>query len=347
MTMPQQEPSARKPALPSLGRIVIVGGCVVVLAAVVAVIVKRSPSSPGQVQSPTASGTLPIGTFRDHPVRISLAVHQASYLGVYAKGVPVTYTPFESVATTTGVHPNVALYYSGWPEKFQSAFAIQVADHGGVPFIQIDPISANFEAIAAGAYDTYLETFATAVASYGAKTHHGVIIGFGHEMNGEWFPWGYRHLAPAMFVAAWRHIVNVFRQQGADDVTWLWTVNIIDIRNNIPSPVPWWPGGSYVTWVGIDGYYLRPSWNFASLFGPTITAVRALTLDPILISETGASPAVGQPRKIANLFAGIRNYGLLGFVWFDAYHDQNWRITTPAAIAAFRQGAKTFDEPTS
>ena len=35
-------------------------------------------------------------------------------------------------------------------------------------------------------------------------------------------------------MAAWRHIVTVFRQQGADNVTWLWTVNIIDQRDGIP-----------------------------------------------------------------------------------------------------------------
>ena len=97
-----------------------------------------------------------------------------------------------------------------------------------------------------------------------------------------------------------------------------------------------------MTWVGIDGYYLKPSWTFASLFGPTIKAVRALTLDPILISETGAGPAGGQPAKIADLFAGVRAYGLLGFVWFDAKGTQDWRLNGPAALAAFRQGAKTY-----
>jgi mannan endo-1,4-beta-mannosidase len=347
MTMPPPEPPTPSPPQ-RLRRVraVVIGACVVALVAVVTATVVKSPGSVGQGTSSTVSGTLPIGTFSHHPVVIHLHVHQASYLGAFAKGVPTSYAPFEAVVATTGVHPNVALYYSGWREKFQSAFAIHVADHGGIPFIQIDPVGASFAAISAGAYDTYLETFATAVASYGAKTHSGVIIGFGHEMNGQWFPWGYRHLSPALFIAAWRHIVNVFRQQGADDVAWLWTVNII-AKPSIPSPTPWWPGGAYVTWIGIDGYYYKRSWTFASLFGPTIKAVHALTLDPILISETGASPAVGQPRKIANLFAGIRNYGLLGFVWFDSYHKEDWRITTPAAIAAFQQGAKTFDEPTS
>ena len=77
-----------------------------------------------------------------------------------------------------------------------------------------------------------------------------------------------------------------------------------------------------MNWVGIDGYYLKPSWQFAPLFGPTIAAVTKLTPDPILIAETGAVPAAGQPAKIADLFAGIRRYGLLGFVWFNSTNSQ-------------------------
>src|SRR6185437_7678694 len=38
-----------------------------------------------------------------------------------------------------------------------------------------------------------------------------VVIGFGHEMNAYWYSWGYRHTPAATFVAAWRHIVTLFR----------------------------------------------------------------------------------------------------------------------------------------
>ena len=125
-------------------------------------------------------------------------------------------------------------------------------------------------------------------------------------MNGYWYHWGYQHTSPAVFVAAWRHIVTLFRQQGADDVTWLWTTNIIDAKGGIPDPAPWWPGEQYVTWIGIDGYYYRPSWTFASLFGPTIKAVRALTRSRCRSSSPrpGRPSAAGQPAKIADLTAG-------------------------------------------
>jgi hypothetical protein len=99
--------------------------------------------------------------------------------------------------------------------------------------------------------------------------------------------------------------------------------------------------------VGIDGYYDSPSSTFAPLFGPTIGAVRALTSDPILIAETAATSAAGQPAKIADLFAGTHLYGLLGFVWFDAYAVKDWRLTGPATFAAFRRGAQTYHRPGS
>jgi mannan endo-1,4-beta-mannosidase len=345
--MPQPESSPPSPPQPSRRtrrfRGVAIGVGVVIMAAVVTVGVLQVAKPIGKTQ-PSLASAPPIGTFSHHPVVITLPVHQASYLGAFAKGVPGSYAPMASFAHATDSHPNIALYYSGWYEKFRFSFAIRAKDNGAIPFLQIDPTGVSFEAIVHGDFDAYLKTIATDVASYGARTSQGVVIGFGHEMNGGWFSWGYKHVTPALFVAAWRHVVNVFRQQGADDVTWLWTVNIIDPHDKIPSPAPWWPGSSYVTWVGIDGYYLKPSWSFASLFGPTIKAVRALTLDPILISETGASPAVGQPAKIGDLFAGVHAYGLLGFVWFDSKGTQDWRLSTPAALAAFRRGAKTFDE---
>jgi mannan endo-1,4-beta-mannosidase len=144
----------------------------------------------------------------------------------------------------------------------------------------------------------------------------------------------------------------VFREQGVHNVIWMWTVNVIHPGSGqissaeIPSPARWWPGSSYVTWVGIDGYYYKPSWTFAPLFGPTIKIVHALSRVPIpiLISETGA-PAAYQPTKITDLFAGIRAYGLLGFVWFDANGAEEWNLSSSAAIAAFRRGANAINDP--
>jgi mannan endo-1,4-beta-mannosidase len=272
-----------------------------------------------------------------------LPTRPGSYIGLYPNGVPGSYAGVTAFTTATGIRPDVVPYYSGWLEPFQVGFAAAAANQGAVPLVQMDPDNISVAAIASGRYDAYLSDYAEAVRAY----RHPVILSFGHEMNGYWYSWGYQHTSPTAFVAAWQHIVNLFRVEGARNVTWLWTVNTIHQRASVPSPGPWWPGSSYVTWVGIDGYYFNSSSSFASLFGPTIAAVRTLTRDPILIAETAAAPASGQPAKIADLFAGVRLYELLGFVWFDAVHVKDWRLTSPAAIAAFRREAETYRIPTS
>jgi mannan endo-1,4-beta-mannosidase len=260
------------------------------------------------------------------------------YVGVYPRGVPLSYAGVTAFSSAAGIRPHIVLYYSGWLESFQAGFARTTAEHGAVPLVQINPEGTSLAAIASGQYDAYLSSYAEAVRAYRGP----VILSFGHEMNGNWYSWGFRHTSPEVFVAAWRHIVDLFRGVGVRNVTWMWTVNVINSQYGVPSPVSWWPGRSYVTWIGIDGYYLRPSSTFVSVFGPTIAAVRALTRDPILVSETAAPPGRGQPEKIADLFAGVHLYGLLGFVWFDAVHGGDWRLNGPAAFATLRQSVRAY-----
>jgi hypothetical protein len=162
-------------------------------------------------------------------------------------------------------------------------------------------------------------------------------------MNANWYSWGYRHTSAATFVAAWRHIVTLFRAWGARNVTWLWTLQADEPGTG--QVAAWWPGARYVTWVGIDGYYYRPGETFFSIFGPTIADVRMFTGQPVLLSETAVGPQAGQAARIPGLFAGMREYGALGLVWFDiAQHDgiyhQDWHVEDdPAAVTAFRRAA--------
>jgi mannan endo-1,4-beta-mannosidase len=268
------------------------------------------------------------------------------YLGLHEPDAPGSYTGVNEFARAVGKQPNLVSYYSPWPKPFQVGYANLAAKHGALTLIQMDPTNVSLATIANGRYDLYLRTFATAVKLFRAR----IVLSFGHEMNGDWYSWGYQHTPPRVFVAAWRHIVNVFRSAGAENVTWLWTVNVVvkDLPIHIPDPAPWWPGRSYVDWVGIDGYYYLPHSSFAQIFGPTIVAVRALTRDPILIAETGAAMAAGQPAKINDLFLGIHAYGLLGFLWFDEnVQGRAWRINSSQAFAMFRRDAKTFLRPSA
>jgi mannan endo-1,4-beta-mannosidase len=264
------------------------------------------------------------------------------YLGVYEPDAPYTYAGIDQFAQATGRQPNLVSYYSIWLERFQTGFAASAAKHGAVTVVQIDPKNISLASIVTGRYDTYLRSYASEVKAFRGQ----VILSFGHEMNGNWYSWANQHSSASDFVAAWRHVVGVFRAVGARNATWLWTVNVIDPSIPIPDPAPWWPGSSYVNWVGIDGYYYLSSQSFAQVFGPTIVAVLKLTHDPIIIAETGAAPDAGQPAKIDDLFAGIRSYGLAGFIWFDQNtQGRIWRISNPSAFLAFRQNAREFVKP--
>ena len=267
------------------------------------------------------------------------------YLGVSEAGETTSYQPVNQFAAAVGRQPDIVLYYGSWKEPFQERFAAQVHAHGATPFVQIDPGHTSLAAIAAGHYDAYLRSYADQVKAYG----HSVIVGFAAEMNGDWDPWGYRHTSPAIFIAAWRHVVTVFRRQAADNVIWLWT---IDVTEPGTGPVQnWWPGASYVTWVGIDGYYYQRDYTFDNAFLPTIAEVRIFTQRPIILSEIGIGQVAGQAVKIPDLFAGVRANHLLGFVWFDqaqvggVYH-QDWRLEdNSAALAVFRRELTTYKDP--
>lgn len=269
-------------------------------------------------------------------VRSSLPPKAASYLGVFEPGSPPSYQPIEQFAEATDREPNLIGYYSGWAEPFATSFANMVYKHGLIPFVQIDPTLASVSAIASGAYDVYLDTYAVAVRNFG----HQVVIGFGHEMNSTIYSWGYGKTPASTFVAAWRHIVSLFRSQGADNVTWLWTV---EADNSKTGPLAsWWPGPGYVDWVGIDGYYWSPADTFSHVFAPTIKAVREITNKPILLSETAVTRRADQYANIVNLFQGMAKYKALGLVWFDKdqlqqVERQDWRIEgDQQAEAAFR-----------
>jgi mannan endo-1,4-beta-mannosidase len=284
---------------------------------------------------------------KPHGPLTSLPASAGSYLGVYTKGLPASYDGISSFKQSTGTTPDLVMYYSGWYVPFPTTFADTVADNGAAPLIQMDPDKISISKIASGGSDAYLSQYAEAVKAY----KHPVILSFGHEMNGTWSSWGYTKTPAATFVAAWKHIVTEFRALGATNVTWLWTANIINNTKSgkIPNPRPWWPGSAYVNWVGLDGYYLKSGWQFAPLFGPTINAVRQFTSAPILIAETGAQTTADQPAKVADLFAGVKKYGLLGLVYFDTANSahQEFGLSSQAAIEAFRKGAGPYHRPGS
>lgn len=246
------------------------------------------------------------------------------------------------ISALAGVTPAYVETFAGPGSAFPSAWASLAAKDNATLIIQLDTGKIPLRHVAAGDDDAWLRSYAQAVAAW----PHPVAIGIDHEFNGPWWPWSYQHETPASFVAAWRHIVTVFRSQGAN-VSWVWTIS------NVTGPqaagvAAYWPGADWVTDIGINAYYYRASDTFGSVFTPVLAEARALSGKPVLITETGANPVSGRVRAIADLFAGIADTpGVLGLIWFDydkasAHGDpHNWFIDNdPAALAAFKSAER-------
>ena len=261
----------------------------------------------------------------------------AVYLGVSVPGQP-SYRPVADFTNAADRKPNLAGYASGWGEPFAASFARTIYRHGMIPLVQINPSGVSLTAIADGQEDTYLRAYASSVR----KFRHAVVIGFGQDMNAPGHSWGYGNVPARTFVAAWRHIVRLFRHKSAGNVTWLWTISA-DRRGTSPA-ASWWPGAAYVTWVGVNGHYSRPFDTFASVFGRAISQLRRFTNKPVLLSVTSAGPPAG-PAGSAECSPALNHYRVVGLMWpSEDHHHGNSQPGTAihgsrAAENAFRAGA--------
>lgn len=206
--------------------------------------------------------------------------------------------------------------------------------------------AASLSAIAAGNYDRYLERSAAEARAWG----HPFLVRPFHEMNGRWVPWGVgvHGNTAAEFVAAWRHIVTVFRAAGATNVQFVFSPNVIS--PNSPDFTAEYPGDRYVDWVGLDGFNFGTSvpgqhWrSFREIFSRSYAVLARLSSRPMMISETASSETGGDKafwithafRQEMQAFPRVR-----AVLWFNHRTKTSWPITSSrAALDAYRAIAR-------
>jgi hypothetical protein len=270
-------------------------------------------------QSPAAQRGL-------QPKSALLRPSSGKYLGVEAVGAPASIGPVETFATSVGRNPNLIGEYVGWKTSFDTAGAANAVNYGALYYVVWEPTGVTVKSIANGASDAYITKFAQDVAAFGQP----VAISFGHEMNGYWYPWGTQQTTPAQFVAAWRHIHDLFERAGATNVIWVWDPNDLSPVPNVALE-PYWPGGAYVDWVGITGYLaITGPHTYNDLYGPTMADLRRFTgTKPFIIAETSVETGPNELPEIESLVNGVKSdSGVLGLVWFN-YNKNNvdWTLT--------------------
>jgi len=299
----------------------------------------------GKVRAP-ASGTY-VGVFRQITSSVSVATALANYQKQASRKPPALFMTFQQW--------DAASDNKFWPHRATQAWA-----RGAVPLIVWEPwnpsagtpVQPDYQLrdIIEGRHDTYIRSWARAIKAAGGP----VMLRPMHEMNGNWYPWGgvVNGNSPAQFRAAWRHIHDLFRQEGATNVTWVWSINGRSSPNTYANRFEaYYPGDAYVDWTSISAYNwgTTRSWSrwqeFEEMYEAPLAYLETLG-KPVVISEIGSVSKGGNKAAwIRHTYSVIRtHYPIVkAIVYYDKFESgsngvQDWQITSSKASArAYRR----------
>jgi hypothetical protein len=290
------------------------------------------------------------------------------YWGAYIAGVPASTVELDAFEAAIGKRVSIVHWGQSWGRPpgnaFQRSRFDTVRGRGSIPMLnwgswELGPgenqPAFRLSTIANGTYDAHIERWAQAAREWG----HPFFLRFDHEMNGGWeFPWSVQMNGnkPADYVAAWRHVHDIFVQQGATNATWVWCPNISGSRTTPLDQV--YPGDDYVDWTCLDGYNFGTSggnlWqSFSQVFGGaefggynTHNSYQELLAlapsKPIMLGEVASAEEGGSKagwindmlQSLPTTFPRIK-----AVVWFDwSLGDPN--ITWP--VASSRESLTAF-----
>jgi hypothetical protein len=258
----------------------------------------------------------------NQPVEV-VTPKQGAYTGAYLdfgdEEDDVTLETVEEFEQMVGKHQAIIASSSYWGEQsFPTANLNIIWRHGSLPLLFWSPWDKPYEqdrgpdqfsllAIIAGKWDAYIDKWADAAREFG----HPIIVVFGNEMNGSWFPWSGAYYGadewdkeannwkgPETYRRAYRHVVDRVRARGAFNIKWMFHTNNysypLDTWNFAPA---YYPGSDYVDWLGLSVYGQQfndePNPDIPSLVDWPYKELAALDPQkPIMIAEfaTGDFP---------------------------------------------------------
>jgi beta-mannanase len=239
-----------------------------------------------------------------------------------------------------------------------------VQNRGALNLLDMDTGSVSLSSIASGSEDSAITTWAQQAAAYG----HPFFLRLDWEMNGGWFSWGTtssNQNTPADYVAAWRHIHDIFTAAGATNVTWDWCPNLEGSSSTPYAKL--YPGDAYVDWTCLDGYNQgSSSTSFSDLYSKSYADLLAVAPSkPMMIGEIG-SYEYGSGVKagwISSMLSDLPTKfpQIKALVWFNWRINEggtwkNWEIESSASsqsawstgiAAPYYAAASSFSMPAS
>ena len=287
----------------------------VVVAALVAALVALAPPSPVQAESTaSASASASAGcpshgaTFEPPDGKTLLVVGQDMFASdAYVEGtgvVPGGFMTYSSVGgPVAGLHLPIKFGSTSWGQHFVDTYPGTVITVG----LGITPL----EVTASGAYDANLVVLADWVKA--AKTP--VFLRLGYEFDNA------EHANdPALFIAAWRHVVDKLRAEGADNAVFVFHSGSKHPYLNLPLSA-WYPGHDYVDWMAVSLFadfqfpYAHKMADLADAYGK-----------PLMISESTPKGyfVPTQPQAWDQWFVPVLDFIETRGVKVWSYINQNW-----------------------
>jgi hypothetical protein len=247
--------------------------------------------------------------------------------------------------TTLGRKLAISHNFYGWTDDW-TGWVRSTAQAGYIPLITWEAWTNGstgipLDDIINGAHDTMIRSRVQASMAIGQK----FFLRWGHEMNGNWYPWdGYHNganaAASAKYVAAFRHIHDLFTTAGARNVLWVFSPNVDSVPGDDWNQwANYYPGDAYVDWMGFDGYnwgtvMTASTWRTFASMTSTIYAGLAAKGKPIMIPETASAEQGGDKAAwIAAILPALKGSfpSIRALVWFDMNKETDWRVDSSAA----------------
>ena len=235
-------------------------------------------------------------------------------------------------------------YYS-WRSNIPTSHQRWDVNTGRIPFINWKS-GTSWSEIANGSRDAWIRDRADAFIEFGEP----IYLAYHHEPENDLSGYG----SPQDYAAAFRHIVEVFRDRGVTNVGFVWNMMA---RNFNPSSGldmnTFYPGDAYVDFIGGNGYNWypgKPGSNWAS-FETIFADINAWSIahsKPWMVVEYGVQEDPDQPGRKAQWFrdalATAKTWpSLKALIYFDTPKEYDW--ITDSSESSLQGYAELANDP--
>jgi mannan endo-1,4-beta-mannosidase len=263
----------------------------------------------------------------------------AAMFGAYIKGAVWNKEILLDLETTLEHEFKILHWFTNWDTPFEGTMVERILELNRIPLVTWQATGKPLSAIREGRYDSYLRGWAKGVRNVKGE----VYIRLFPEMNGNWTSWNGN---PTQLVAAWQHIVTLFRQEGATNARWVWSPNVTDEPATEANRMEnYYPGERYVDVLALDGYNWGTTrsytaWKpFEDIFETPYQRVTALGKQPVWLAEVASTEHGGDKATWINEMLNSTAFPRVKtVVWFNENKETDWRIeSSQQSLTAFRE----------